>query len=77
MGILENFFGPPNIEKLKEKRDVKGLIKALSHKEWNIRRDAAKALGELNDRGKRRSQVVRMSLRVRLRLTRSPVNPFG
>ena len=37
-------FGPPNIEKLKEKRDVEGLIKALRHKDAKIRCDAAEAL---------------------------------
>ncbi len=41
-------FGPPNIEKLKSKQDVTGLIKALGYvNEAAVRRDAAKALGEL------------------------------
>ncbi|MGB9872500.1 MAG: HEAT repeat domain-containing protein, partial [Anaerolineae bacterium] len=43
-------FGPPNIEKMKARGDVKGLIKALGYeKDWEIRRDAARALGELKD----------------------------
>jgi HEAT repeat protein len=46
---IEIFDKLPNIEKRKARRDVKGLIEALSHKEWRIRRDAAIALGELVD----------------------------
>jgi HEAT repeat protein len=42
-------FGPPNVEKLKEKGDVFGLIKALGHKEASLRKDAAMALGEVGD----------------------------
>jgi hypothetical protein len=42
-------FGPPNIEKLKERRDVKGLIKALRHNDVFLRKDAALALGEIGD----------------------------
>lgn len=42
-------FGPPNIEKLKERGDVDGLIRALGHKDWRTRREAAVALGELDD----------------------------
>ena len=46
-------FGPPNIEKLKDKRDVNGLIKALNHPLINhtcyLNLEAAKALGELGD----------------------------
>jgi HEAT repeat protein len=43
-------FGPPNIEKLKSKGDVKGLIKVLTtEKESDIRSKAAEALGELQD----------------------------
>lgn len=41
--------GPPNVEKLKAKRNVKGLIRALTHEDAAIRLDAAKALGELGD----------------------------
>ena len=43
-------FGPPNIEKLKNKQDVQGLIKALSYeKDDTIRISAAGALGQIND----------------------------
>ena len=40
-------FGPPNIEKLKQKGDVKELLKALNHKDPLIRLNAEKALNEL------------------------------
>lgn len=39
--------GKPNIEKLKVKKDVEGLIKALKHKDRDIREKAAKALGKI------------------------------
>lgn len=43
-------FGPPNIDKLKAKRNIKGLIKALGYKNSSkTRAQAAKALGELGD----------------------------
>jgi HEAT repeat protein len=44
-------FGPPNIEKLKAKRDVNGLIKAMTYKrnDW-VRKGAAITLGDLGDR---------------------------
>ncbi len=43
-------FGPPNVEALKEKKNVKGLIKALSYpKDFQVRKSAAKALGEIRD----------------------------
>lgn len=43
-------FGEPNVYKLKLKRDVKGLIKALNYKKKEgVRRDAAEALGEIGD----------------------------
>ncbi|MHA1280458.1 MAG: HEAT repeat domain-containing protein [Candidatus Helarchaeota archaeon] len=43
-------FGPPNIEKLKAKRNVKGLIKALDYeKDWKVRRDAVLALKHIGD----------------------------
>ncbi|MCB2209826.1 HEAT repeat domain-containing protein [bacterium] len=45
MGI----FGPPNIAEMKAKKDVSGLVKALDHKKYKIRMDAAKALGEIGD----------------------------
>lgn len=49
MGIFDKMFAP-NIEKLKEKRDVDGLIRALDYnKDVEVRGDAADALGELFD----------------------------
>lgn len=41
-------FGPPNVENLKKKKDVSGLIKALTYqKDARIRHDAATALGQM------------------------------
>jgi len=43
-------FGPPDIEKMKAKRDFKGLAKALNYENnYEIRVKAAGALGELGD----------------------------
>ena len=45
-GILMFLFGRPNVEKMKEKRDIKGLVKVLtsdSYRRW----DAAEALVEI------------------------------
>lgn len=43
-------FGPPNVEKTKGKRDIKGLIKALRYKrDGRVRSSAAEALGEIGD----------------------------
>lgn len=39
----------PNVEKMKEKKDVDGLAKALKHKDVAIRRSAAEALGNIRD----------------------------
>lgn len=45
-------FGPPNIGKMKARRDVKGLIKALGYKkDIVICAAAAEALGEIGDTG--------------------------
>jgi HEAT repeat protein len=45
-----SLFGPPNVEKLKAKGDVKGLIKALGYKkDAEVRKEAAQALGEIGD----------------------------
>jgi HEAT repeat protein len=43
-------FGPPNVNKMREKQDVPGLIKALRYeKDENVREAAAEALGALGD----------------------------
>ena len=42
-------FGPPNIPQLEAKRDIKGLISALSYKETSIRIAAAEALAPLKE----------------------------
>ena len=48
MSFLRGLFGPPNVEELKAKGDVKGLIKALSyHKDHRVRQAAAEALDDL------------------------------
>ncbi len=54
MSFLKRF-GPPNIDKMQAKGDVEGLIDALGYDKGNrrksvtVRKDAAKALGELGD----------------------------
>ncbi len=43
-------FGPPDVEKLKAKGDVPGLIKALGYgKDWKVRWAAVGALGKIGD----------------------------
>jgi len=43
--------GPPNIQKLKQKRNINALVKALTYKkDPNIRKWAADALGELGEK---------------------------
>ncbi|HIH96356.1 MAG TPA: hypothetical protein HA348_02500 [Thermoplasmata archaeon] len=39
----------PNIKELRKKLDVEGLIEALRYSDWRVRRDAAKALGNIQD----------------------------
>jgi len=39
----------PNIERLEQKRNVQGLIKALDHEDPEVRRNAAQALGSIGD----------------------------
>jgi HEAT repeat protein len=49
---MMSYFGPPNVEKLKTKGDVKGLIKALNYpKDTDVRRAAAESLGQIGDPG--------------------------
>ena len=48
MRIFDMLFGPPNVEKLKSKSSVHGLIKASQYnKDWKIREMAVKALGDI------------------------------
>ncbi|MGD0018240.1 MAG: HEAT repeat domain-containing protein [Candidatus Limnocylindrales bacterium] len=42
-------FGPPNIAQLEAKRDIQGLIKALTYKDPEVKIAAADALGPLGD----------------------------
>ncbi|HSO69822.1 MAG TPA: HEAT repeat domain-containing protein [Arachnia sp.] len=42
-------FGPPDIKRLAARGKVGALVKALTHQDAKIRRDAATALGELRD----------------------------
>jgi len=42
-------FGPPNIEKLKAKGNVKGLIKAINTDDAEVRSEAIRALGDFGD----------------------------
>jgi hypothetical protein len=49
MGFLEGIGGKPNVQSLKEKGDVEGLVRALSNKDPWVRCQAARALGELRD----------------------------
>ena len=48
MGIFDRLF-KPNVKRLKEEKNVKGLIKALRHKDGYVRRDAAEALGKIGE----------------------------
>src|SRR3990172_3959499 len=57
MSFLNRFFCPPNIAKLREQENIPELIKALSHDDTNIRRDAERALVEIEQTG--RSDVIR------------------
>lgn len=49
MGIFDRLFRP-DVDKLKEKQDVKGLIRALKHKDWFVREKAADALVDMRDK---------------------------
>jgi HEAT repeat protein len=42
-------FGGVNIQELQRRGDVDGLLKALTHKDYLVRRDAANALGAIGD----------------------------
>ncbi|MDP2857248.1 MAG: HEAT repeat domain-containing protein [Bacillota bacterium] len=42
-------FGKPNIERLRQERDVEGLIKELRHEDWRVRFAVARALYDIGD----------------------------
>jgi len=48
MGIFDKSF-KPNVKELRKGGDVEGLVEALGHNDWHVRRDAAKTLGEMRD----------------------------
>lgn len=50
MGIFDWLF-KPDVEKLKEERDIRGLVEALGHKNRKVRRSAATALAVLAHQG--------------------------
>ena len=54
--IFDNLLGPPNVNALKVKKDVERLIRALQYKRdsfslknTQIRKDVARALGQIGD----------------------------
>jgi HEAT repeat protein len=50
MSLFQGLFGPPDVSKMKAKRDVKGLVNALSYdKDEAVRREARLALLEIGD----------------------------
>lgn len=56
---LFGLFGPPDVEKLKAKQDVKGLTKALKYdKDWQIRVAATVALSDIGDTNAIESLVI-------------------
>ncbi len=43
-------FGPPDVDKMEKKNNIKGLIKALRNgRDWGVNREAAEALGKIGD----------------------------
>jgi hypothetical protein len=49
VGAAIGLFGSPGVEKLATKRDLRGLAKALTDDDPDVRQSAAKALGEIDD----------------------------
>jgi len=47
IGEIINRLFKPNIERLKARWDVEGLVEALNHRDYRIRKKAAEALGEM------------------------------
>ncbi len=51
MSFFRKLLGPPNIENLKSRRDLDGLVKALHYQDSpQVRQQAARVLGEMGDR---------------------------
>jgi len=50
MGIFDLFKGKPDIEKMKERKDVSGLINVLKDIDSDVRLGAALALGVIVDK---------------------------
>jgi HEAT repeat protein len=53
-------FGPPNVDKLRDKRDLEGLAKALAADDAGVRDDAARAFGDIGDPAAAKLIVERM-----------------
>jgi len=51
MGFLDTLRGKPDVKRLKERSDVEGLVRALSHEDWTVRSGAAEALGNSEIKG--------------------------
>jgi HEAT repeat protein len=56
MGLFDSLF-KPNIEKMKAKKDVDGLIKALQHQDAELRLAAVAALEAIGDAGAAKSLI--------------------
>ena len=54
-------FGPPNIDKLIAKEDIKGLIKAMNYKEIHIQKSAISALSRFGDKRAIRSLLLKLN----------------
>lgn len=48
MGIFDIFGGKPNIERLRERGDIAGLIRSLQHQSEDVQRQAARSLLEFD-----------------------------
>lgn len=49
MGVGKMGLFRPNVDKLRKKGDIRGLVKAQMHEEYEVKKDAAGALGEIGD----------------------------
>jgi len=47
--LTASLFREPDVQKMREERDVDGLVKALKHKDRRVREDAVEALREIKD----------------------------